>query len=142
MENNNNRAKQIVDRFGGQSSLAGMLGKRQSTVQHWVRIGRIPAQWHKPLLELAYEKGIGKGPINIGSGLGYTIREVVKIITNATNCSSAIRWDTSKPSGEPRKVLDISKAKLVLGFKPAVSFEKAVERTVAWYRQYGKIVSI
>ena len=59
MENNNNRAKQIVDRFGGQSSLAGMLGKRQSTVQHWVRIGRIPAQWHKPLLELAHEKGIG-----------------------------------------------------------------------------------
>ena len=91
---------------------------------------------------LAYEKGIGKGPINIGSGVGYAIREVVKVITNATNCSPAIHWDTSKPSGEPRKVLDISKAKSVLGFEPTVSFEEAVERTVAWYRQYGAIVRV
>lgn len=50
--------EQIIDRFGGQSSLAGLLGRRQSTVQHWVKTGRIPSQWHKKLLALAREKGI------------------------------------------------------------------------------------
>jgi myo-inositol-1-phosphate synthase len=53
-----NSAEQIITRFGGQSSLAGLLGRRQSTVQHWVKTGRIPAQWHKRLLTLAREKGI------------------------------------------------------------------------------------
>jgi myo-inositol-1-phosphate synthase len=53
-----NSAEEIINKFGGQSSLAGFLGRRQSTVQHWARTGRIPSQWHKPLLELAQEKGI------------------------------------------------------------------------------------
>jgi len=53
-----NTAEQIVNRFGGQSSLAGLLGRRQSTVAHWVKTGIIPSQWHMPLLELAWEKGI------------------------------------------------------------------------------------
>ena len=57
-----NNAKQIVERFGGQSSLAGLLGKRQSTVQHWVKTGRIPSQWHPRLLQLAHEQGIGLDP--------------------------------------------------------------------------------
>ena len=57
-----NKAKQVIDRFGGQSALAALLGKRQSTVQHWARTGRIPSQWHGQLLELAREKGIGLEP--------------------------------------------------------------------------------
>jgi myo-inositol-1-phosphate synthase len=58
MKNNQNSAEQIINRFGGQSSLAALLGKRQSTVQHWVKTGRIPSQWHEPLLRLAREEGI------------------------------------------------------------------------------------
>ena len=57
-----NNAQQVIDRFGGQSALAALLGKRQSTVQHWARTGRIPAQWHGRLIELAREKGIGLEP--------------------------------------------------------------------------------
>ncbi len=57
-----NNAKQIIERFGGQSSLAGLIGKRQSTVQHWVKTGRIPAQWHPRLLEVAREQGIALEP--------------------------------------------------------------------------------
>ena len=57
-----NYAKQIIERFGGQSSLAALLGKRQSTVQHWARTGRIPSQWQKQLLELAYQQGIRLEP--------------------------------------------------------------------------------
>ena len=57
-----NHAKQIIDRFGGQSALAALLGKRQSTVQHWASTGRIPSQWHERLMELAHEKGINLEP--------------------------------------------------------------------------------
>lgn len=62
MNNKKNIAEEIINRFGGQSSLASLLGRRQSTVQHWVNIGRIPSQWHKKLLELAREKGISLEP--------------------------------------------------------------------------------
>ena len=61
-----NKAKQVIDRFGGQSALAALLGKRQSTVQHWARTGRIPSQWHGRLMELAREKGIGLEPKDFG----------------------------------------------------------------------------
>ena len=57
-----NHAKQIIDRFGGQSALAALLGKRQSTVQHWANTGRIPSQWHERLMELSHEKGINLEP--------------------------------------------------------------------------------
>ena len=62
MNNQKNSAEQIIKRFGGQSSLASILGRRQSTVQHWVKTGRIPSQWHGPLLKLAHEKGIALEP--------------------------------------------------------------------------------
>jgi myo-inositol-1-phosphate synthase len=62
MNRKNNSAEQIINRFGGQSSLAFLLGRRQSTVQHWAKIGRIPSQWHKPLLEIARKKGIALEP--------------------------------------------------------------------------------
>ena len=55
-------ARQIINRFGGQSALASLLGKRQSTVQHWARTGRIPSQWHETLMELAAQQGINLEP--------------------------------------------------------------------------------
>jgi myo-inositol-1-phosphate synthase len=62
MNKENNSAEQIINRFGGQSSLANLLRRRQSTIEHWVKTGRIPSQWHKPLLKLAREKGINLEP--------------------------------------------------------------------------------
>jgi myo-inositol-1-phosphate synthase len=53
-----NAAEQIINRFGGQSALAGLLGRRQSTVEHWARTGRIPSQWHEPLMRLGRERGV------------------------------------------------------------------------------------
>jgi DNA-binding transcriptional regulator YdaS (Cro superfamily) len=55
---NLNSVDQIIQHFGGQSALAALIGKRQSTVQHWAKTGRIPSQWHRTLLKLAREKGI------------------------------------------------------------------------------------
>ena len=62
MNTDKNPAKQIIDRFGGQTKLALLLGKRQSTVQYWAKTARIPSHWHERLLELAREKGIGLEP--------------------------------------------------------------------------------
>jgi myo-inositol-1-phosphate synthase len=53
-----NTARQIIERFGGQSKLANLLGRRQSTIQHWANTGRIPAQWHGKLVTLARQEGI------------------------------------------------------------------------------------
>ncbi|MGE5595443.1 MAG: inositol-3-phosphate synthase [Hyphomicrobiales bacterium] len=53
-----NAAERIIQRFGGQSALASLLGRRQSTVQHWAKTGRIPSQWHGPLMALARSRGI------------------------------------------------------------------------------------
>jgi myo-inositol-1-phosphate synthase len=61
-KNNISAAEQVINRFGGQSRLAELLGKRQSTIQHWANTGRIPAQWHQPLMTLAREAGITLEP--------------------------------------------------------------------------------
>ena len=53
-----NEAERVIARFGGQSALASLIGKRQSTVQHWAATGIIPAQWHRTLLQLALQQNI------------------------------------------------------------------------------------
>jgi len=58
MNTQSNPAEQIIQRFGGQSALAELLGKRQGTVQHWAKTGRIPSQWHATLIALAHGRGI------------------------------------------------------------------------------------
>ncbi len=73
MNKNINSAEQIVNKFGGQSSLAKLLNRRQSTVQHWVETSIIPAQWHQPLLKLARKKGVS---LNAGD---FVVREIPEI---------------------------------------------------------------
>jgi myo-inositol-1-phosphate synthase len=58
MERGANAAERIIRRFGGQSALAALLGKRQSTIEHWARTGRVPAQWQVPLMSLARQRGV------------------------------------------------------------------------------------
>jgi len=57
-----NAARKIIAKFGGQTVLAKLLGKRQGTVQYWAKTGRIPSKWHKPILMLAAERGINLLP--------------------------------------------------------------------------------
>jgi GDP-L-fucose synthase len=85
-------------------------------------------------LLLAYEHGLGRGPINLGSGTGHSIRSVAEAVLAATGHPGPIAWDKSKPAGEPSKVADISKAREILGFIPEIDLRDAVARTVAWYR--------
>src|SRR6476661_4225510 len=58
MEQGANAAERIIRRFGGQSALAALLGKRQSTIEHWAKTGRVPAQWQTPLMSLARQRGV------------------------------------------------------------------------------------
>jgi hypothetical protein len=51
-----NAAEKVIEKFGGQTALAGLIGKRQSTVQHWAKVGLIPSKWHARLLEIAHQK--------------------------------------------------------------------------------------
>ena len=83
---------------------------------------------------LAFEKGVGKGAFNLGSGHGVAIRDLVTAVLRATGRSVPVQWDTSKPSGEPRKVADIARARDILGFSPRTSLDTAIARTVDWYR--------
>jgi GDP-L-fucose synthase len=82
---------------------------------------------------LAFEKGVGKGAFNLGSGQGTAIRDLVTAVLRATGQSAPVQWDTSKPSGEPRKVADITRAREILGFSPKIDLDTAIARTVEWY---------
>jgi GDP-L-fucose synthase len=87
-------------------------------------------------LLLAYERGLGRGPVNLGSGTGHTIRAVAEAVLAATGHPGPIAWDKSKPSGEPSKVADIGRAREVLGFQPEIALPEAIARTVVWYRSH------
>ena len=62
MSTQKNSAERIIQRFGGQTALANLIGKRQSTVQHWAKTGRVPAHWHEELMSLARSRGMALEP--------------------------------------------------------------------------------
>lgn len=84
---------------------------------------------------LAMEKYTCGTPVNLGSGIGYSIRQVVETVLEVAAASPEVEWDTSKPSGERYRVADVSRAKTVLQFEPEVSLKEGIARTSAWYRE-------
>jgi GDP-L-fucose synthase len=72
-------------------------------------------------------------PLNIGTGVGTTIRELSELVARFTGFKGRIVWDTSKPDGVNRKVLDVSRMKRVLGWAPPTSLEAGLEQTIRWY---------
>ena len=80
---------------------------------------------------LAVEKGITE-PINLGSGVGVTIRQLVDIIVANLPNKPRIVWDTTKPSGDKKRLMDLSRARKY-GFEPQVSFEKGIPAVMRWY---------
>lgn len=83
---------------------------------------------------LAVERAVNV-PVNLGSGTGVRIKELAEIIAaNIPPCPINIRWDTSKPKGDVRRIMDISRARKLLGFDPAVSLEQGIRETIKWYQ--------
>jgi len=84
---------------------------------------------------LATERYNKSDPVNIGAGFEITIKDLVKLIAKLTNFRGEIVWDTSKPDGQPRRMLDISKARNEFGFKAKTPFEKGLKKTIEWYAE-------
>lgn len=82
---------------------------------------------------LATEHYNGAEPVNIGSGFEITIKELVETIARLTGFGGEIRWDSSKPDGQPRRRLDVSRAKESFGFEAKTDFEQGLKATIDWY---------
>jgi GDP-L-fucose synthase len=72
-------------------------------------------------------------PVNLGTGREITIRELVEMIARASRYDGEIRWDSTKPDGQPRRALDTSRARDAFGFEARTSFEDGLRATVDWY---------
>ena len=83
---------------------------------------------------LAAERYDGDDPVNIGSGHETSIRTLVERIADLFGYRGSIVWDGSKPNGQPRRRLDVSRAQERFGFRAETSFDDGLRRTVEWYR--------
>ncbi|MBN2093419.1 NAD-dependent epimerase/dehydratase family protein, partial [candidate division KSB1 bacterium] len=83
---------------------------------------------------LATEKYDKPAPVNIGAGFEIKIKDLVQLIVNLTGFEGQIIWDPSKPDGQPRRMLDTSRAQAEFGFKAKTSFEEGLKNTIEWYR--------
>lgn len=83
---------------------------------------------------LALEKGTNCTPINLGSGIGYSIRKLVEIIASYIP-NLDVQWDTSKPKGEDVRVLSIERAKNLIQYNPSVNLKEGIGKTIEWYQK-------
>jgi GDP-L-fucose synthase len=87
-------------------------------------------------LVLAAERYNKPDPVNLGSGMEITIRDLVVLINELTGYEGEIHWDTTKPDGQPKRCLDVSRAKREFGFEAAMPFREGLQRTIVWYDEY------
>jgi len=88
---------------------------------------------------LATEKYNKPDPINIGAGFEISIKDLANKIKNIIGFEGGIIWDTTKPDGQPRRCLDITKALNEFGFEAKTSFEVGLKKTIDWYRKVSNI---
>ena len=84
---------------------------------------------------LATEHYNGSEPVNIGAGFEITIKDLVEKIVKLTGFKGEVRWDSTKPDGQPRRKLDVSRAKEYFGFEAKTSFDEGLKATIDWYRE-------
>jgi GDP-L-fucose synthase len=87
-------------------------------------------------LLLAAERYDGRKPVNMGSGHEISIKDLAALLADLTGFAGEIRWDTSMPNGQPRRSLDASRARELLGWEARTPLREGLERTVAWYRSH------
>ncbi len=76
----------------------------------------------------------GAEPVNLGSGQEMSIKELAELVASETGFRGRIAWDTSKPDGQPRRALDVTRAAELFGFRARVDFREGLRRTIGWYR--------
>jgi GDP-L-fucose synthase len=84
----------------------------------------------------AVEKAPPCIPINLGNGVGVTIKQIADTIANSLSPNPNILWDVDKPSGDPCRVLSMDRAKQILNYYPRTSLEDGINKTVKWYKEY------
>jgi len=84
---------------------------------------------------LAAEHYNGFEPVNIGAGFEIKIKDLAEKIAKLTGFEGEIRWDASKPDGQPRRCLDVSRAKQYFGFEAKTGFDEGLKETIDWYVQ-------
>jgi GDP-L-fucose synthase len=85
---------------------------------------------------LAAERYNKPDPVNIGSGMEISIKDLTETIARHVGFKGKIKWDATKPNGQPRRLLDVSRAQGEFGFKAKMSFDEGLQRTVEWYRNH------
>jgi GDP-L-fucose synthase len=85
---------------------------------------------------MATERYDSPEPVNIGVGREISIRELVELIARVTDFTGNIRWDATKPDGQPRRMLDTTRASHEIGFQASTSFEDGLGATVDWFREH------
>ncbi len=83
---------------------------------------------------LAAEHYDGRDPVNLGTNEEMPIRDLVEMITELVGFTGEVRWDSSKPDGQPRRRVDPSVARAEFGFEAQVDFREGLQRTIEWYR--------
>ena len=82
---------------------------------------------------LATEKYNESNPVNIGAGFEISIKDLVNHIVKLTGFEGDVIWDNTKPDGQPRRMLDTSKAEKEFGFMANTNFEEGLKKTIEWY---------
>lgn len=77
-------------------------------------------------------------PINLGSGMEITIKELVALLCELMEYKGKIIWDTTKPNGQPRRCLDVTKAEREFGFKAKTNFREGLKETIKWWEENEK----
>lgn len=87
---------------------------------------------------LAAERYDGAEPVNLGSGREIRIKDLAELIGKLTGFAGKFVWDTSKPNGQPLRLLDVSRAEEFFGFRAGTDFEEGLRKTIDWYRLHRK----
>ena len=85
---------------------------------------------------LAAERYDDSAPVNIGSGTEISIRDLAQTVAQATGYTGELVWDTSQPNGQPRRQLDVTRARERFGFTAKTTFADGLAKTVAWYLEH------
>jgi len=81
----------------------------------------------------------GPEPVNLGAGFEITIKDLAEKIRLLVGCEGELVWDTSKPDGQPRRCLDVTRARELFGFQARMPFDEGLRRTIDWWRQTGEV---
>jgi GDP-L-fucose synthase len=86
-------------------------------------------------LVLSMEKYESPEPMNLGNGREITIKDLTELVARLCGFSGKIVWDASKPDGQPRRCLDVTRAKKEMGFAAGTTLEEGLKKTIAWYER-------